>query len=94
MGRFSERQLGLQLHWGYGLAGANMRVFFRKNGHICSAAFLTQATDAGRIDQAKKMFAAQVEQHHVDGFEIWEGNRFVYGYPEVPQPLQPNAILP
>ncbi|HEX3756138.1 MAG TPA: hypothetical protein VHV26_13785 [Rhizomicrobium sp.] len=56
-----------------------MRCYFMLHGHIDSVEVLTAQTDEERIAEAEKMFKARVP--HIEGFEVWDGPRFVYRYP-------------
>ncbi len=58
-----------------------MRVYFMKAGHIAGVEFLHQSTDEGRISEAEKLFAAKGKTAGAEGFEVWDGPRFVYCYP-------------
>jgi hypothetical protein len=53
-----------------------MRCFFMKNGHIAAVEFLSRDDDPGRIAEAAALF--QAKGQGMDGFEVWEGARFVY----------------
>jgi hypothetical protein len=55
-----------------------------KGGHIAAVEFLTSVSDAERITEARKLFEATAIERDVDGFEVWEGPRFIYRYPEAP----------
>jgi hypothetical protein len=61
-----------------------VRCYFMKDGHIAAVAFLVETTDAGRIVEAKRLFVADGLKHKADGFEVWDGPRFVYRFPEEP----------
>lgn len=55
-----------------------------KDGHIDGVEYLKQTTDAGRVAEARMHFAAQSEARRLDGFEVWDGPRFVYRFSELP----------
>ena len=59
-----------------------MRCYFIRQGHIVSVAFLDKEDDAGRIAQSKQLFESQGTKFEAEGFEVWDGKRFVYRYPE------------
>ena len=59
-----------------------MRCFFIKDGHVTGVHFLDKDTDVGLLAQAQKAFFTRVGHSSLDGFEIWEGARFVARFPE------------
>lgn len=59
-----------------------MRCYFIRQGHIVDVAFLDKEDDAGRIAQSKQLFESQGKALEAEGFEVWDGKRFVYRYPE------------
>ena len=59
-----------------------MRVYFMLNGHIKAFDMLNAPDDEGRIAEARQLFDELVPINYADAFEIWEGPRFVYGWPE------------
>jgi hypothetical protein len=61
-----------------------MRCYFMKSCHITSVEFLTSTKDAERIAEARKLFDTKGTQKGADGFEVWDGPRFLYRYPEEP----------
>jgi hypothetical protein len=63
-----------------------MRCYFMKDGHIAAVEPLTQSTDAGRIAEAREFFELKGKPRGAEGFEVWDGTRFVYSYPERPTP--------
>ncbi|SEP51425.1 hypothetical protein SAMN02990966_07988 [Rhodospirillales bacterium URHD0017] len=54
-----------------------MRCYFMRGGRIEGVTFLRSGADSALIEEAKRAFAKQVDQQF-DGFEIWDGTRFVY----------------
>jgi hypothetical protein len=58
-----------------------MRCYFMKDGHIAGVEFLTAANDEALVAQAKKFFEKK-RKDGAEGFEVWDGPRFVYRYPE------------
>jgi hypothetical protein len=59
-----------------------VRCFLMKNGHIGTVEFLAKGPDAALIEQAKAHFKRRFAERF-DGFEVWDGARCVYCYPEV-----------
>ena len=59
-------------------------LLFMKHGHIAAVEPLTQATDEGLIAQARELFDLKGKPRGAEGFEIWDGPRFIYRYPETP----------
>jgi hypothetical protein len=68
-----------------------MRCYFMRDGHIAAVEFLTEPTDEGRIAEAKRLFVTKGLDYHADGFEVWDGARFVYQFPEAPPPNKASA---
>ncbi len=58
-----------------------MRCFFMRKGHIQAVEFLTPGTDEALIEQGQKLFRKRPDPPF-DGFEIWDGARRVFVYPE------------
>jgi hypothetical protein len=54
-----------------------MRCYFMRGGRIQGVSFLKSAPDDALIEEARSVFARQVGQQF-DGFEVWDGTRFVY----------------
>ena len=54
-----------------------MRCYFMKGGHIASVEPLTQNTDEGRIAEAREIFELKGKLVGAEGFEVWDGPRFV-----------------
>ncbi len=55
-----------------------MRCYFMRRGRIEGVTFLKSGPDdALLIEEARNAFEQQAGQHF-DGFEVWEGTRFVY----------------
>jgi hypothetical protein len=52
-----------------------------KGGHIAAVEYLTETTDDGRIAEATELFEAKGNPRGAEGFEVWDGPRFVYRYP-------------
>ena len=64
-----------------------MRCYFMKDGHIAAVEPLTQTTDEGRIAEARELYRLKGEPRGAEGFEVWDGGRFVYRFPI--EPVQP-----
>jgi hypothetical protein len=54
-----------------------------RRGHIHSVEFLEAGSDADSIEQGKTKFHARKDEGF-DAFEIWDGARPVYRYPDDP----------
>jgi hypothetical protein len=52
-----------------------------KDGQISSVQPLKPDTDAGLIEQATKAFYERGGRSAADGFEVWDGQRFVFRFP-------------
>ncbi len=59
-----------------------MRCYFKKGARITAVEFLTKAGDAERIVEAWALFDARGKPGGADGFEVWDGARFLYRFPE------------
>jgi hypothetical protein len=59
-----------------------VRCYFMKDCHITSVEFLKATHDAERIAEAHKLFDTKGKLKGADGFEVWDGPRFLYRYPE------------
>jgi hypothetical protein len=57
-----------------------MRCYFMRAGQIEGVRFLKTASDDDLIQQAKSLFAERAA-HKYDGFEVWDGKRFIYREP-------------
>jgi hypothetical protein len=60
----------------------SMRCYFMKNGRIAGVEFLTKTADRDRIAEGLELFEAKGLSSGAEGFEIWDGPRFVYRFPE------------
>jgi hypothetical protein len=56
-----------------------------KDGHIAAVEYLTKITDDERISESKEIFEAKGKPRGAEGFEVWDGPRFLYRYPEEPK---------
>jgi hypothetical protein len=69
---------------------AQLRCYLMRKGHIASVEFLAAGPDSSLIEQGERIFVAAKARMNFDGFEIWDGARRVYTFPEeeapVPQP--------
>ena len=54
-----------------------MRCYLMRGGRIEGVTFLKSAPDDALIAEAKDIFAQRLGQNF-DGFEVWDGTRFVY----------------
>ena len=59
-----------------------MRCYFMSDGHIVAVELLAATTDEGRIAEARELFTVKAKPHGAKGFEVWDGPRFVYRFPE------------
>ncbi len=57
-----------------------MRCYFMRAGRIEGVEFLKAGLDDELIKQAKSLFLERAHQNY-DGFEVWDGTRFVYREP-------------
>ena len=65
-----------------------------KRGHIAAVEYLTETTDHARIARGLELFEAKGLPHGADGFEVWDGPRFIYRWPEDSNhPSQPEVKL-
>lgn len=58
-----------------------MRCYFFKGGRITAVEILERDDDPGLIGQSKKLFAEKGQPVGLDGFEVWDGPRFVFRHP-------------
>ena len=54
-----------------------MRCYFMRGGRIEGVTFLKSGPDDALIEEATSAFKQHAAQHF-DGFEVWDGTRFVY----------------
>ena len=54
-----------------------MRCYFMRGGRIEGVTFLKPGPDDALIKEARTAFAQHAGQQF-DGFEVWDGSRFVY----------------
>jgi hypothetical protein len=54
-----------------------MRCYFMRGGRIEGVTFLKSGPDDALIEEARRVFSQHVRQQF-DGFEVWDGTRFVY----------------
>ena len=59
----------------------NMRCYFLKDGHIANVELLQMADDQDLIAQSEKLYEARSKPRGAEGFEVWDGGRFVYRWP-------------
>ena len=55
--------------------------YFMQHGHIAAVEFLAPGPDADLIAQGKAHFTRRADDGF-DGFEVWDGKRRLYWYPE------------
>lgn len=60
-----------------------MRCYLLRNGQFATVELLNGESDHAVIDQAQVLFT-ESKNNFFDGFEVWDGERFVYRYPELP----------
>lgn len=71
-----------------------MRCYLLRKGHIVSVEFLAAGPDSFLIEQGERIFAAK-SGVNIEGFEIWDGARLIYAYPEEADPLvEPDSSRP
>jgi len=64
-----------------------MRCYFMRAGHIAAVEFLESTTDKELVAEAEELFNAKGKTGRYNGFEVWDGPRFVYRHPPGdPQP--------
>ncbi len=56
-----------------------MRCYFMRGSNIANVEFLVKGSDEQLISQALTVFEEHAAQAY-DGFEVWDGKRFVYRY--------------
>jgi len=59
-----------------------MRCYLFRHGHIAAVTILKVESDEALIAEARAFFDAR--ERDFEGFEIWDGARFVYRYPQQP----------
>jgi hypothetical protein len=67
-----------------------MRCFFMKNGRICGVEYLQETADGRRIAEARELFETRGLPIGAEGFEVWDGTRFVYRF--VSEGTPDNAV--
>ena len=58
-----------------------MRCYFMRGNRIEVVEYLTTAPDEDLIREAQAKFFERRADEHYDGFEVWDGKRFVYQFP-------------
>jgi hypothetical protein len=61
------------------LGSGYMRCYFMARGRIVAVEVLTATRDDDGIKQALALFQ---QREGVEGFELWERDRFIYRYPD------------
>jgi hypothetical protein len=59
-----------------------MRCYLIAKGHVAYVEFLKTKTDVERIAESKFLFDRIGKERGADGFEVWDGSRMVFHYPE------------
>ena len=59
-----------------------MRCYFKKGARITAVEFLAKTADDERIAEAIALFMEKGKSRGADGFEVWDGPRFLYRFPE------------
>jgi hypothetical protein len=63
-----------------------MRCYFMRSGRIQGITFLKSGPDDARlVEEARRAFEQHAGQNF-DGFEVWDGTRFVYRSDETSAP--------
>ena len=62
-----------------------MRCYFMRGGRIEGVTFLKSGPDNALIEEARSAFEQHASQHF-DGFEVWDGTRFIYRSGVTPAP--------
>jgi len=62
--------------------GNSMRCYFMKDGHISAVEYLTAKDDQARVEEVRRLFEATGKPRGADGFEVWDGPRFVAHFPD------------
>jgi len=60
-----------------------MRCYLLRKGQFAAVELLSGESDQAAVDQAQALFT-ESKNDFIDGFEVWDGERFVYRYPEQP----------
>ena len=55
-----------------------MRCYFMRGNRIEGVTFLKTARDQDLIREARTLFLARAKTEEFDGFEVWEGDRFIH----------------
>lgn len=55
-----------------------MRCYFMRSGRIANVAFLQSGSDEDLIAEATALYEAKRDEVQAEGFEVWDGARFVY----------------
>ena len=58
-----------------------MRVYFMRGNKISAVELLKTAPDEELIRRAETLFRDLSSAQGFDGFEVWDGKRFVYRFP-------------
>jgi hypothetical protein len=58
-----------------------MRCDFMRDGLICAVEFRKEPSHELRGAESLKLFAGTNHDHRADGFEVWDGARFIDRHP-------------
>lgn len=67
-----------------------MRCYFTRADSIQGVTFIRAASDEDLIEKARQLFATRGDQF--DGFEVWQGDRFIYRFKRDDQSLEIEAM--
>ncbi len=74
-----------------------MRCYFLRDGHIAAVEVLSDVSgDDDAIKQACVLYVARLRESF-DGFEVWDGARKLYRYPELEEedlPQKSQIVFP
>ena len=59
-----------------------MRCFFLRDGRIQGVEFLSADEDEALVSQARALFETAGKTRRADGFEVWDGKRCIYRFPD------------
>lgn len=68
-----------------------MRCYLLKGGHIVAVEMLEDSDDATCLKQAEELFALKGGHLEAEGYEVWDGRRFVFRFPANLQTPEPPA---
>jgi hypothetical protein len=62
-----------------------VRCYFMRGSRIEAVEILSSTNDEDRVAEARGLFEAVGSKWGAQGFEVWDGPRFVYRFPPTPQ---------